>query len=101
MWLDGFRWEKTNVRISEWRVKEALQARPEKEFNSVIGFQPPRKVRAKQVALPERRILAVACPYETPRFEDAAKNIPEASELQIRDIAELLAAALDDGRGKR
>ena len=68
MWLDGFQWEKAHVRLSEWRVSEALAAGAE--------------------------ILAVACPYETPRFEDAAKTVEGAGELKVRDIAELLAEAM-------
>jgi Fe-S oxidoreductase len=70
MWLDGFQWEKAHVRLSEWRVKEAMSAGAE--------------------------ILAVACPYETPRFEDAAKTVEGAGELRVRDIAELLAEAMGD-----
>lgn len=69
MWLDGFQWEKAHVRLSEWRVREALS----------IGAN----------------ILAVACPYEPPRFEDAVKNVKDAGRLQIKDIAELLADAID------
>lgn len=68
MWLDGFQWEKAHVRLSEWRVREAMNAGAE--------------------------ILAVACPYETPRFEDATKTIPGAAQLKVRDIAELLAEAM-------
>jgi Fe-S oxidoreductase len=68
MWLDGFQWEKAHVRLSEWRVSEAMAAGAE--------------------------ILAVACPYETPRFEDAAKTVNGAGQLKVRDIAELLAEAM-------
>jgi len=68
MWLDGFQWEKAHVRLSEWRVSEALAAGAE--------------------------ILAVACPYESPRFEDAAKTVQGAGQLKVRDIAELLAEAM-------
>jgi dimethylglycine catabolism B len=68
MWLDGFQWEKAHVRLSEWRVNEALAAGAD--------------------------ILAVACPYETPRFEDAAKTVPGAGQLKVRDIAELLVEAM-------
>jgi Fe-S oxidoreductase len=68
MWLDGFQWEKAHARLSEWRVKEAMSEKAE--------------------------ILAVACPYETPRFEDAAKTVEGAGELKVRDIAELLAEAM-------
>lgn len=68
MWLDGFQWEKAHIRLSEWRVREALNAGAE--------------------------ILAVACPYEAPRFEDAGKTMPGASALKVRDIAELLAESM-------
>jgi Fe-S oxidoreductase len=64
MWLDGFRWEKTESRLSEWRIKEAVTA--------------------------EADILAVACPYEPPRFEDATKAIKGAEKMIVKDIAELI-----------
>jgi Fe-S oxidoreductase len=68
-WLDGFVWERTHARTSEWRVKEALDS----------GAQ----------------ILAVACPYETPRFEDAVKSTGhEKKDLIVKDIVELLADAI-------
>jgi Fe-S oxidoreductase len=69
MWLDGFQWEKAHARLSEWRVREAVSAGAD--------------------------YLAVACPYETPRFEDAAKMVQGAGHLQIKDIAELLAEAME------
>lgn len=69
MWLDGFQWEKAHVRLSDWRVREAINTGAE--------------------------VLAVACPYEPPRFEDAAKTMPGADKLKVRDIAELLAEAMD------
>jgi len=69
MWLDGFQWEKAHVRLSEWRVREAVAAHAD--------------------------ILAVACPYEPPRFEDAVKMVAGASRLVVRDIAELLAEAME------
>jgi Fe-S oxidoreductase len=68
MWLDGFQWEKAHVRLSEWRLGEA----------QISGAE----------------ILAVACPYETPRFEDAAKTVKGAEQIKVRDIAELLAEAM-------
>ena len=70
MWLDGYQWEKAHVRLSEWRVREAVSAGVE--------------------------ILAVACPYEPPRFEDAAKMVQGASTLLIKDIVELLADSMGD-----
>ncbi len=69
MWLDGFQWEKGHVRMSEWRVKEAVTA--------------------------EAEILAVACPYEPPRFEDATKTVEGAEKLLVKDIAELLIDAME------
>lgn len=68
MWLDGFQWEKGHVRMSEWRVKEAIASGAE--------------------------ILAVACPYEPPRFEDATKTVEGAEKLIVQDIAELLIDAM-------
>jgi Fe-S oxidoreductase len=70
MWLDGFQWEKAHTRLSEWRIREAVAAGAD--------------------------ILAVACPYEAPRFEDAAKMIQGAGGLAVKDIIELLAEAMED-----
>jgi Fe-S oxidoreductase len=70
MWLDGFQWEKAHVRMSEWRVREAISV--------------------------DADILAVACPYESPRFEDAAKMVQGAGQLRVKDIAELLVDAMED-----
>jgi Fe-S oxidoreductase len=70
MWLDGFQWEKAHARLSEWRVKEAVRTGAD--------------------------VLAVACPYEPPRFEDATKMIDGAEDLVVKDIVELLAEALED-----
>lgn len=70
MWLDGFQWEKAHVRLSEWRIQEAVNVNAD--------------------------ILAVACPYEPPRFEDAAKMVQGAGRLVIKDIAELLADSIGD-----
>jgi len=68
MWLDGFSWEKAHARTTEWRVKEAIAA----------GAQ----------------VLAVACPYETPRYEDAVKSTGNEGKLAVRDIVELLAECI-------
>ena len=68
MWMDGYHWEKAHVRLSEWRVREAIETGAD--------------------------ILAVACPYEPPRFEDAAKMIKNAEKLVVKDIAEILAESL-------
>jgi Fe-S oxidoreductase len=68
MWLDGFQWEKAHTRLSEWRVREAVAVNAD--------------------------ILSVACPYEPPRFEDAIKTMQSASQLKVREIAELLIEAM-------
>ena len=69
MWLDGFQWEKGEVRLSDWRIKEAVSA--------------------------EAEVLAVACPYEPPRFEDSTKTVPGADKIIVRDILELLIQAME------
>jgi Fe-S oxidoreductase len=70
MWLDGFQWEKAHTRLSEWRVGEAMAVKAD--------------------------ILAVACPYESPRFEDAVKTIKGAEKLVVKDVAELIAESMGD-----
>ncbi len=70
MWLDGFSWERTQIRSSEWRIQEAVN----------VGAE----------------VLAVACPYETPRFDDAAKSTGHSQDLVVMDIAELLMDAISD-----
>lgn len=68
MWLDGFNRDHQSARLSEVRVKEALEYGAE--------------------------ILAVACPYEVSRFEDAVKSTGNQGRLQVMDIAELLAVSM-------
>ncbi len=80
MWLDGFQWEKAQARISEWRMREAVSAVGEEE--------------SKDAKEHTARILAVACPYEAPRFEDATKTVPGAEGVLVKDVAELLAKAM-------
>jgi Fe-S oxidoreductase len=98
MWLDGFQWEKTQTRLSEWRVREAVTA----SGADVDVLKPPipekkRRGRQAEAEIEEgQRILAVACPYEAPRFEDAVKMVEAASQLIVKDIAELLADAMED-----
>jgi Fe-S oxidoreductase/predicted DNA-binding transcriptional regulator YafY len=99
MWLDGFQWERANVRLSEWRVREAVVA----SGADRMALRPPipeKKKRSRANDTPSangaKRILAIACPYEAPRFEDAAKMVEGASRLVVKDIAELLAEAMGD-----
>lgn len=66
MWLDGFNSNHQSERLSERRVREAAETGAE--------------------------VLAVCCPYEVSRFEDAAKSTGN-EHLQVLDIAEMLDVA--------
>jgi len=39
-------------------------------------------------------VLAVSCPYEIPRFEDALKVLGAEKRMVVRDVVELLAEAM-------
>jgi Fe-S oxidoreductase len=41
-------------------------------------------------------VLAVSCPYEVSRFEDALKVAGGEKQMVVRDVVELLAEALED-----
>ena len=67
MWLDGLTAERTAERLSENRVREAVESGAE--------------------------VLAVCCPYEVSRFEDAVKSISvggQEAQLEVLDIIEIL-----------
>ena len=64
MWLDGVTADHTKERLSENRVKEAIE----------IGAE----------------VLVVCCPYEVSRFEDAVKSTNNEGKLEVLDIAEIL-----------
>ena len=68
MWLDTYYKSKGMERLSERRVKEAI----------AVGAD----------------VLAVACPYEISRFEDALKVLGYDKRMIVRDIGELLAESL-------
>ncbi len=68
MWMDSFTSERLTMRLSERRVREAIEYGAE--------------------------ILAVTCPYEVSRFEDAVKSTGNAGKLKVLDIAELLAHSM-------
>ena len=70
MWLDGFTASHTTERLSERRVREA----------AATGAD----------------VLAVCCPYEVSRFEDAAKSTGN-EQLQVKDIIELIDEAMGHG----
>jgi dimethylglycine catabolism B len=68
MWLDTYYKSQNMERLSERRIKEAVATGAE--------------------------ILAVACPYEVPRFEDALKVVGYDDKMIVRDITELLAESM-------
>jgi Fe-S oxidoreductase len=69
MWLDTYYKAKGYERLSERRVKEAVATGAE--------------------------VLAVACPYEVSRFEDALKVLGHDKKMVVRDVTELLADAME------
>ena len=70
MWLDTFFKAKGMERLSERRIKEAIATGAD--------------------------VVAVSCPYEVYRFEDALKVIPHDKPILVRDVVELLAESLGD-----
>ena len=70
MWLDTYYKAKGYERLSERRVKEAVATGAD--------------------------VLAVSCPYEVSRFEDALKVLGHDKRVMVRDVTELLAEAMED-----
>ncbi len=68
MWLDGFMADHVSERLSENRVKEAVETGAD--------------------------LLVVCCPYEVSRFEDAVKSTGNEGKLLVKDIAELIVEAM-------
>lgn len=69
MWLDAFYQSRGHDRLSDRRVEEA--------------------------AATGAGILAVSCPFEVPRFEDSVKVLGYDGRLEVRDITELVARAME------
>ncbi len=70
MWLDGFMADHVAERLSERRVREAVETGAD--------------------------VLAVCCPYEISRFEDAVKSTGNEGKLIVKDIIELVVEALGE-----
>lgn len=68
MWLDGFMADHVVERLSERRVREAVETGAD--------------------------VLAVCCPYEVSRFEDAVKSTGNEGKLVVKDIIELVVEAM-------
>jgi Fe-S oxidoreductase len=69
MWLDAHIVAHGGQRLSDQRVRQAADAGAD--------------------------VLAVSCPYELSRFEDAAKVTGLEGRLKVRDLIELLAESMD------
>ncbi len=70
MWLDTYYKSKGYQRLSERRVQEAADTGAD--------------------------VLAVSCPYEVSRFEDALKVLGYDKRMIVRDVTELLAEAVEE-----
>ena len=70
MWLDGFMSDHVNMRLSEQRVIEAVETGAD--------------------------VLAVCCPLEVSRFEDAVKSTGNEGKLLVKDIIELVVEAMGE-----
>jgi Fe-S oxidoreductase len=68
MWLDTYYKSQNMERLSDRRLKEVIATGAD--------------------------VLAVACPYEVPRFEDAVKLAGYEDRIKVRDITELLVEAI-------
>ena len=69
MWLDTYYKAKGYERLADRRVREAVATGAD--------------------------VLAVSCPYEVSRFEDALKVLGHDKRMVVRDVVELLAEALE------
>jgi Fe-S oxidoreductase len=69
MWLDTYFKAKGYDRLSDRRVKEAVETGAD--------------------------VLAVSCPYEVSRFEDSLKVLGHDKQMMVRDIVELAAEAIE------
>jgi len=80
MWLDGFVADHLSERLSERRVREAVET-------------------VATLSQDGRGVLSVACPYEPSRFEDAVKSTGHDGRLIVRDIIELIDQAMGPPAG--
>ena len=69
MWLDTYYKAKGYERLSERRVREAVRTGAD--------------------------VLAISCPYEVSRFEDALKVLGFDKRMVVKDVTELLAEAME------
>jgi len=75
VWLDSFIWLRTRVPLPMQRVQEAAKTGAD--------------------------VLAVSCPLEVSRFEDAVKTSGLEGRLEVRDVADLVAESMGLTGGRR
>jgi Fe-S oxidoreductase len=71
MWMDTYYKAKGLERLSDRRVKEAVETGAD--------------------------VLAISCPYEISRFEDSLKILGYDDKMVVKDVVELVAEAMEDG----
>lgn len=54
------------------------------------------QIRAAEAAATGAETLAVACPACMQMMEDGVKSLPDGTEMQVRDVAELLLEAMEE-----
>jgi len=59
------------------------------------GYERLSERRAKEAAATGADVLAVSCPFEVSRFEDAFKVLGYDKRMVVRDVTELLAEAME------
>jgi Fe-S oxidoreductase len=74
MWLDGFMSDHVSMRLADQRVNEAVETGAD--------------------------VLAVCCPLEVSRFEDAVKSTGNDGKLVVRDIIELVVQSMGQEHGQ-
>jgi Fe-S oxidoreductase len=62
---------------------------------TVEAKKKPSVIRLEEAQQVKPNILAAACPYCISMFEDAAKALGTSESMPIRDVAELVAEALE------
>jgi len=95
MWME----EKLGTRINHNRLNEAAltlahASNPSLPFPSATDWHRPGQVGSYQG--PAKGTLAVACPFCATMLRDAA-NDTAREEIKVRDVAELVAEAMDAG----
>ncbi|MFQ6088384.1 MAG: (Fe-S)-binding protein [Candidatus Methanofastidiosia archaeon] len=63
-------------------------------YFKVLGLERLSERRAKEAIATGADVLAVSCPYEVSRFEDAIKVLGYEDKLIVRDVVELLDEAM-------